>query len=60
MRIDQKHKENQMVVKKRKIVKTGNSFYVALPQEYIKKYHLSPGDELAVVLTKEGNLKVMH
>jgi antitoxin component of MazEF toxin-antitoxin module len=60
MRLESKGKKNPIIIKKRKIVKTGASFYVALPQEFIKKFRLHAGDELAVVMTREGSLKLVH
>jgi hypothetical protein len=38
-----------IVAKVRKIVKYGNSYYVALPQEFIKKYHFKPGDKVGML-----------
>jgi hypothetical protein len=38
-----------LVAKVRKITKHGNSYYIALPQEFIKKYHFKPGDRVAVL-----------
>lgn len=40
---------NRIVTKKRKIQKITGSYYVCLPLEFIKKHHLKPGDEVAVI-----------
>jgi len=40
---------DQMVMKKRKIQKSGNSFYVSIPPEFVKRLGLSAGEEVAVV-----------
>lgn len=38
-----------IVAKVRKIIKAGNSYYIALPPEFIKKYHFKPGDKVGVL-----------
>ena len=42
-------KKRGIVAKVRKIVKSGNSYYIALPQEFVKKHGLKERDEVGVV-----------
>jgi len=41
--------EDRIVVKRRKIMKTGNSYYVSIPYEFIQRLGLEPGEEVAVI-----------
>lgn len=38
-----------VIVRKRKIVKTGTSFTITLPPEFVRKHGLNLGDDVAVV-----------
>lgn len=38
-----------IVAKVRKVVKIGSSFYISLPQEFIRKYHFKAGDKVGVL-----------
>ena len=44
-----KLKEQGIVTITRRIMKSGNSYYVALPQEFMKKHGLKERDEVGVV-----------
>lgn len=37
------------IVKIRKIVKHGNSFYIAIPREFMLRHNLKPGDHLPIL-----------
>lgn len=41
--------EDRMVVKRRKIQKSGSSYYVSIPKEFISRWKLEKGEEVAVV-----------
>ena len=49
MKKGEKVKQNGIVTKTRKIIKIRGSYYVCLPQMFIKKHNLEKGDEVAVV-----------
>jgi antitoxin component of MazEF toxin-antitoxin module len=49
-----KLEDNQIVMKKRRIQRSGSSYYVSIPPEFIKRLGISAGEEVAV-LTK-GNM----
>ena len=50
--------EDRIVMKKRKIQKAGNSYYVSIPPEFIKRLGLKKGEEV-VVIAKGNTLQVI-
>ena len=46
--------EDPIVIKRRNIQKAGNSYYVSIPPEFIRRWGLEKGQEVAVIA--KGNM----
>jgi len=46
---DKKTQELNPIVKLRRIVKCGHSYYIALPQQFVKFHALKPGEKIPVL-----------
>ena len=42
------NKNQDPIVKLRRVVKCGSSFYIAIPQEFIKKHGIQKGEKIPV------------